>query len=299
VLTFITALLFIHSKAMRLSITAIRISEIKKIGVACLPFALIYLFSSMYNKLDVILIGKLLESGNQQSGIYAASMRLFEACSMISLAFGSLLLAMFSTLYKDRSAISGLFLLAWKSLLVITIGIVCISIFYSQEIMILLYHQTDPYWSRIFLLTMIAFIPASLNYISGAFLAAVHEEKRLYIFYLIATLISGTMNLIMILQWQVTGAALTAILTHTVLFVMQLWYIQKKALVEWQASFAQRCIAFSSLALSLSWLISQFEMYWIIKIAITGFIIFLIAVIMNMISVKQFISMYRLRNQNE
>lgn len=98
----------------------------------------------------MLLIGKWLENGDEQAGIYAASMRIFEASSMVSLAFGSLLLAMFSVLYKDEEKLTELLKMALNLLFAFTIALVMSSCFYAKEIMNLLYNQNNNYWEFIF-----------------------------------------------------------------------------------------------------------------------------------------------------
>ncbi len=289
-LTLLAALLFIKRKQLAFSFLSVDFNEIKIILRACLPFAMIYLFSSLYNKMDVVFIGKLLDDGNKQAGIYAASMRLYEACSMISLAFGGLLLAMFSALHNDRNKLQELFKMAMNALVVITIIIVTICTFYAKEIINILYHQTDSYWTDIFRLTMIAFIPGSLNYIFGALFPALHKEKNLVQFYVIASLISFAINYWMILQWKVIGAAYTAIATQSVLLLIQFFYIQKQKLLVLNTVFLRRIMLFIFISFLLCYGIHYLSFNWIIGIILSGTGMLILAITMKMISIKDLLS---------
>ncbi len=284
--TLIAVICFIKMKQLQFSFWSIELTEVKKILRACFPFALIYLFSSLYNKIDVVLIGKLLDDGNQQAGIYAASMRLYEAFSMISLAFGSLLLAMFSALHNDHSKLQELFKMSMNALVVITIMIVMACVFYPSEIINLLYHQSDPYWAEIFRLTMLAFIPGSLNYIFGALFPALHKEKELVSFYLIASLISFIANYFLIIEWKVVGAAYTAIGTQCVLFSIQYLYIYNQNLVKLNSRFIQRIIFFILLSFLISYGTYYLPVNWILKLSLSCILIFGISLGLKMLKLK-------------
>lgn len=288
-ITLVATIYFIKKKQLAFSFLSLSFLEMKKILRACLPFALIFLFSSLYNKLDVVLIGKLLEDGNYQIGVYAASMRLFEACSMISLAFGSLLLAMFSSIYTDKIKLQDLFKMAMNALVVITILIVMMTSFYPNEIMGLLYRNEDPYWTNTFQLTMFAFIPASLNYIFGAFIAAIHKEKPLVWFYAIASLISFVVNIWLILHWKVVGAAFAAIATHTILFIIQYIFIRQQKLLELNPGFWFRIGFFILISVLISFSVQYFSLHWIFKIVASSLGILILAWMLRMFSIKDFV----------
>ncbi|MBK6544985.1 MAG: polysaccharide biosynthesis C-terminal domain-containing protein [Saprospiraceae bacterium] len=289
-LTLVTAVLFVAKKQLNISIKWLKFSEVKKILLACLPFAGIYLFSSLYNKIDVFLIGRIMEKGEHESGIYAASMRLFEASSMISLAFGSLLLAMFSVLYNDQNKLSDLFKMSMNLLVSLTLSIVLVSCFYSSEIMNLLYHQSDLYWSTTFSLCMLAFIPASLNYIYGALFQAIHKENKLLFYYFIAFLISIGANLFMISHWGVLGAAFITIVTHSCLFLAQVWYIERNTNIRLESKFWLKIISFIILSTLLVYGIKLFELNWSVKAILSGFIVLFLAFVFRFINVREFIA---------
>jgi O-antigen/teichoic acid export membrane protein len=287
--TLIAVIVFIKLKQLHFSFWLIDIFEIKKIMRSCVPFAMIFLFSSLYNKIDIILIGKLLEDGNHQAGIYASSMRLYEACSMISLAFGSLLLAMFSALYNEPGKLSELFKMAMNGLMVITLVIVLSCVFYPKEIISLLYHQSDPYWSEIFGLTMFAFLPGSLNYIFGALFPALHKEKQLVWIYIFASLISFTVNYFLILQLKVVGAAYAAIATQSILFIVQFIYVYQFRLIELDFKYWKQLILFALMSVLIVYGIQQLDFSWVLKIVVTFIGIILLAILQKMISPQDFI----------
>ena len=233
------------------------------------------------------MLEKLLDDGAEKAGIYAASLRLYEAMSMISLAFGGLLLAMFSRLYQDRKKLSGLYQLSFKWLIVGTLCIAVPAYMYSPQIMELLYHTTDPLWARCFSWVMIAFIPASLNYIHGAFFQAMHREWPLIYFYGFAALLSIFVNLYVIPKWDVVGAARVACLIHSALFALQAFYVWQRKLVDTDRNFISFALIFFGLSWILAFTIRQIDIYWIWKAAFTIFGIAAIAFAFRMISIAE------------
>ncbi|MDQ3143157.1 MAG: oligosaccharide flippase family protein [Bacteroidota bacterium] len=202
-------------------------AEIRPILLFCFPFTLIYLFNILYQKIDNILIEKLLTNGHYENGVYAASMRLFEAGSMVSLSFGSLLLGMFAYLTIKKSELKALFELSVTILLIISLMLSASVSFYSDEVNQLLYYKNDPYWNNILMFTMIAFLPASINYIFGAYFQGINKEVFLLKLYGFAAIINIGINLILIPMFQILGAALANLITQFFLLSTQLILVHR------------------------------------------------------------------------
>ncbi len=262
-------------------------TSMKKLFFWSAPFALIYFFGALYNKVDVVLLEKLLHNGAEKAGIYAGSLRLYEAMSMISLSFGGLLLAMFSRLYQDRKKLSGLYQLSFKWLIVGTLCVAIPACLYSPHIMDLLYHTSDPQWTRCFSWVMIAFIPASLNYIHGAFFQAMHREWPLICLYGLASMLSIGINLYVIPRWEVVGAAIVACIVHGVLFAFQAFFVWHKKLVDTDRNFISFTLVFFSLSWLLGLCIRLLEFQWFWKAGFTSVTIAGLAFAFRMINIAE------------
>lgn len=280
---------FLLYKGVRIKWPTFDKAQLMPVVKACIPFSLIYLFSTMYNKLDVLLIGKFLENGDEQVGIYAASMRIFEASSMVSLAFGSLLLAMFSVLYKDTDKLTELLKMALNLLFVFTIALVTTSCFYAKELMNLLYSQNNNYWEFIFCLVMLSFLPASLNYIFGALFQAIHKEKQLFLFYMLAGLISFVLNVYLIKSLQLIGVAYVTVLTHSFLFGIQIIYLQHKQIIQLNSTFWLKMLFLMIAAYCVSSLFKSNIEDWRIGMILSIGGILLLSVLLKMVDLNDFI----------
>lgn len=285
----VLALSFLLFKGIRINWPTFRFKQLKPIIKACIPFSLIFLFSTVYNKLDVLLIGKWLENGDEQAGIYAASMRIFEASSMVSLAFGSLLLAMFSVLYKDVEKLTELLKMALNLLFAFTIALVMSSCFYAKEIMNLLYNQNNNYWEFIFCLVMLSFLPASLNYIFGALFQAIHKERQLFLFYMLAGIISFILNVYLIKSLQLIGVAYVTVITHSFLFGIQIIYLQQKQIIHLKSIFWLKMIFLMLIAYCVSSLLKSNIDDWRIGMSLSLVGILFLAILLKMIDLRDFI----------
>lgn len=285
----VLALCFLLFKGIRINWPTFHFMQLKPIIKACIPFSLIFLFSTVYNKLDVLLIGKWLENGDEQAGIYAASMRIFEASSMVSLAFGSLLLAMFSVLYKDEEKLTELLKMALNLLFAFTIALVMSSCFYAKEIMNLLYNQNNNYWEFIFCLVMLSFLPASLNYIFGALFQAIHKERQLFLFYMLAGIISFILNVYLIKSLQLIGVAYVTVITHSFLFGIQIIYLQQKQIIHLKSIFWLKMIFLMLMAYCVSSLLKSNIDDWRIGMSLSLVGILFLAILLKMIDLRDFI----------
>lgn len=285
----VLALCFLLFKGIRINRPTFHFMQLKPIIKACIPFSLIFLFSTVYNKLDVLLIGKWLENGDEQAGIYAASMRIFEASSMVSLAFGSLLLAMFSVLYKDVEKLTELLKMALNLLFAFTIALVMSSCFYAKEIMNLLYNQNNNYWEFIFCLVMLSFLPASLNYIFGALFQAIHKERQLFLFYMLAGIISFILNVYLIKSLQLIGVAYVTVITHSFLFGIQIIYLQQKQIIHLKSIFWLKMIFLMLIAYCVSSLLKSNIDDWRIGMSLSLVGILFLAILLKMIDLRDFI----------
>ncbi|MBK8954029.1 MAG: oligosaccharide flippase family protein [Saprospiraceae bacterium] len=286
-ITWILSLFFLKKKGLNLQWNWAGVSRYKRLLVSTLPFVGIYLFSTLYNKMDTVLLHRLHPEGAHQAGVYAASMRLFEAASMISLAVGGLLLAMFSRLYKQQEKLSSLFQLSIKWLFVGTMLVSCIGYFYAEIWIKILYHTDELIWIQAFQLVMIAFLPASLNFIMGAFYQAIHREVNLMVYYALASLISIIGNIYFIPEFGVLASALIAMTVHGMLFIIQAIMVWRDKLVIISKDFVIFSILFFLLSVFFSTGIYFLEVDWKFKVILTAASITGVAFLFRMISLVE------------
>jgi len=186
------------------------------------PFALLILLMALFNRVDSVMLERLLEDGLEQAGIYAQSFRIFEAATQFSLLFAMLLLPMFSRMLQLKQDVNELVRTALPLLMVTGLSVVLITYFYKFEIIDLLYRSHAPYSSSIFGILMIGFLFVSMSYLYGTLLTANHNLRHLNIVAAITVIINIGMNLILIPRHQALGAAISSLSSQAFFAIVQM-----------------------------------------------------------------------------
>ncbi len=185
-----------------------------------LPFALLILLMMIYNRVDTVLIERLLpdDLGRQQAGVYAQAYRLLDATNMIAFLFAVLLLPIFAKMLKMKESVEKMVRLSFSLLFTISVIVAFSSYFYSTDIMSWLYPKNDmesvgDYTLRIhqsakaFSLLMFAFIAISTSYVFGTLLTANGSLKQLNMIAGAGVIVSLGVNFLLIPNMQSVGSA--------------------------------------------------------------------------------------------
>ncbi|HEY4798978.1 MAG TPA: polysaccharide biosynthesis C-terminal domain-containing protein, partial [Bacteroidia bacterium] len=175
------------------------------------PFATLGLLMACGNRLDTVMVERMLPNGAEQSGIYAQGFRLLDAANMIAVLFAGILMPIFARMLKFRESVEPLVKTAF--ILLITPGIV-VAVgcwFYSEELMRLLYKEHIEQASLIFPILMSCFVAYSTSYIFGTLLTANGNLRELNLIAGSVILVNVTMNLFLIPRFQATGSAISSL----------------------------------------------------------------------------------------
>ncbi|HEY9113279.1 MAG TPA: oligosaccharide flippase family protein, partial [Bacteroidales bacterium] len=199
------------------------------------PFALLALLMSFYNRIDPVLLEKILPGsmGGYQSGIYSASFRLLDAGQNFALLFAVLLLPLFSKMIKDKTAVEHLLKLSFSLIITGSLIIAITSSFYGKEIMQLMYTPFQgeselTYLARmadsteIFKLLMFSLVAISATYIFGTLLTANNSLKYLNLIALAGLIINLAMNLVLIPRFLALGSAYASITSQGFTALLQI-----------------------------------------------------------------------------
>jgi len=179
------------------------------------PFAVLVLLMTFYNRLDSVMIERLLPEGEgaTQAGIYAKGFRLLDAANMIAYLFSIQLLPIFSRMLKFKESVENLVKLSFT--LLITPAIIAASVcwFYQNELIGLINHGvTDS--ATIFSMLMTCFIAISTTYIFGTLLTANGNLKQLNTMALIGICLNFLLNIVLIPHFKAMGAAYSSLATQ-------------------------------------------------------------------------------------
>ena len=187
-----------------------------------LPFAILVLLMTFYNRIDTVMLERMLDQGATESGIYAAAYRLLDSANMISFLVSGLLLPMFSRMIKFREPIVQLVKLAFLLLIIPALLIAFACHIYSFEIMSLLYFEHVNESSRVFSILMGCFVATSISYVFGTLLTANGNLWHLNLMASCGMLFNILANLWLIPSFQATGAAFSSLSTQFLTAILQL-----------------------------------------------------------------------------
>lgn len=182
------------------------------------PYALLILLMSFYNRIDGVMLERLLPEplGQQQAGIYAQAFRLLDAVSMFGVLVAGLLLPIFAKMIKNREPVAQMVQLSFTFLFVTAVVVAVSSIYYNSQIMDVLYHSNTEHSSEILGILMTGFIGIATTYIFGTLLTANGSMKQLNIMALIGMIINVSLNLYLIPRYQAFGSAYASLFTQIV-----------------------------------------------------------------------------------
>ncbi|MBN3035490.1 MAG: oligosaccharide flippase family protein [Bacteroidales bacterium] len=263
------------------------------------PFALLVLLMAFYNRIDPVMIERLLPGhiGEAQSGIYAQAFRLLDAANMIAYLFAVLLLPIFSRMIYRKESLSGIIRLSF-SLLITLSGIVAIgSFFYSRELMEFLYpmHPNETvqmFASRmgqssiVFGLLMFCFISVSTTYVFGTLLTANGSLKILNMTAALGMLLGVTLNIILVPRLMATGSAWASLISQTVTALVQVLFAVRILQLRTDRSFLLRLIGFLTGTLLMAWLSGFLAWPWHLNLSLMAAASFLLAFLLRMVDLK-------------
>jgi len=225
-----------------------------------MPFALLVLLMSLYNRLEPVLLERLLPNtiGLHQSGIYARAFRLLDAGNNISLLFAVLLLPIFSTMIKRNESVINLVKLSFTMIITMSLTVAIVSIAFSNPILSLLYPQQlgenlVNFTERIaesaavFRVLIGSFVAVSTTYIFGTLLTANGNMKQLNISAVIGVALNVGLNLILIPHFEAFGASIASLSVQTITAVIQFMLAVKILKLQFGSPFWIRLTLFTVL----------------------------------------------------
>ena len=239
----------------------------KKTILQALPFALIVILMTLYNRVDGIMLERMLDDKGYQAGVYAASFRLFDAANILGFLIAGLLLPMYSHLLSKQESIKPLMNFGLRFVSSIAIIVACCLVFYRKVLLDFIYtHSTESFYP-VLLYLAISFIFISWAYIFGTALVANNSLKKLNILFFFGLVINLFLNFLMIPKYGAQGAAATTLITQVFVFIGQALIANKILKIRWKAKelFPILLFAIASFLVfyglssfsSLSWLISM------------------------------------------
>lgn len=186
------------------------------------PYALLIFLMMMYNRIDAVMLERMLEDGNKQAGIYAQGFRILDAVNMFALLFAGLLLPIFARQIKKRESVLEIKSLALRILGALSIITAIICFGFKQELMSWRYDNASFLSGESFGYLILSFIPVSLTYVYGTLLTANGSLKQLNYMAVFGLLLNVGLNLILIDKFAAQGAAMATLITQVFTCIIQI-----------------------------------------------------------------------------
>ena len=255
-----------------------------------LPYALLVLLMSFYNRLEPVLIERLLpeDIAASQAGVYAKAWRLFDAGNNISYLFSVILLPLFAAIIKENEDLQGLVKQSFGIMLSMTCIIAVLCIFYSRNFMDIMYpEQNNEEASTILRILMGSFVSISITYIFGTLLTANGNLKQLNIVAACGVVINIALNCTFIPHFQAVGAAFTSLCVQFTTCVIQFFIAKKIFNLRLGTRFWLRLVAFLVLITVTAYISTRLSTNLWVSFAIAAIICILIAFLTKMLEYKE------------
>ena len=224
-----------------------------------LPFAILFLLMSFYNRIDSVMLERLLPEGvgASEAGIYASAFRLLDALVMIAYLFSVILLPLFSKMLKNNENITPIVKSSFSLLFLFSVTSVVLLECFRLPVMDLLYKEHVEESSAVFRFLIAGIIPISFTYIFGTMLTANGNLKLLNITALAGIVVNMAVNLILIPRMQAEGAAIASLSTQSVVAVLQVVIAFRQLKVPVNSLPLWQSLLFTVVLVTAVWFFSQ------------------------------------------
>ncbi len=298
VITLVIAVIIVLHHTGKLTIR-INIAFVIMIIKKSLPYALLVLLMSFYNRLEPVLIERILpeDIAATQAGIYARAWRLFDAGNNISYLFSVILLPLFAAIIKEKEDLQGLVKQSFSIMLSMTCIIAVLCIFYSRNFMEIMYPQqadetTASFMTRIeesstiLKILMGSFVSISVTYIFGTLLTANGNLKHLNIVAALGVVINLALNFLFIPHFQAIGAAFTSLCVQFITCIIQFFIAKKIFNLMLGSGFWFRLLLFLALICVVTYLTTTLNLTWMVSFGIATIACVIIAFLTKMLDYK-------------
>ena len=253
-----------------------------------LPFALFTFLVLAYNKIDTIMLEKMLVNGQLETGIYAAAYRLLDASNMLPILFASLFYPVISQYLALKKDITKLVNVSFEVLFSLSIIFAFACWFYKNELMFFIYGaKSSVYLAQIFGILMFSSPLIVLYYIFSTVLTAQHKLKVLNLISVSGLLLNVIINLILIPKYQAIGAAVATLIAMFWVGLVYVLYDHRyfKAAINLKA--LVKITVLIGLLLSSGYILKFVSLNWLLSIVIFMILAISYTLLLGLISINK------------
>ncbi|TNE79496.1 MAG: hypothetical protein EP332_10520 [Bacteroidetes bacterium] len=201
-----------------------KFSLLKDILHKSYTFALLFFLMGLYTRVDSVMLGRLLENGEFETGLYASAFRILDAAIIFTVLLSNLLLPMFSRFLAKGEDPAPLVRESYRVVLVVATILPLATWFFSDELYALMYKHNQEAGGPLFGFLMLNFIPMAFGYIFGTLLTAKGEMKLLNLISVGGLALNLALNFWLIPKHGAMGATAATILTQSLVTISTIYF---------------------------------------------------------------------------
>ncbi len=258
------------------------------------PYALLIFQMSIYNRADVMIMERMCVDGKNQASIWAAAFRLLDQANMFGLMFATILLPLFGRMLSQKQDVQHIVKLCVNMLLPASFVVAIAGIFFSGDIMHLLYHKSQLYgtmpgnYSMVFAVLIASFPAWCMMYVYSTLLTANGSLKILNVIAFAGVVINLSLNFYLIPRYEALGGAITSFITQTALAITFLVFASRVVKLPFNARWAFSHIGYLALVLCLAYAVTSVlhSASWLLQLGAFGGICVALMFVFRFVSVS-------------
>jgi O-antigen/teichoic acid export membrane protein len=257
------------------------------------PYALIILLTTIFTRVDFVMLKELLpETGKAEAGYYAAAYRFLDMSAMFGLLMASQLMPMFARLIKEKNEleIRNLVQTSFKLIMFVSIALSMGIAGFSEDIIATIFNESeyDPiYVGKILSLLILSFIPIASSYVFTTLLASNASLKALNIIGVIAVILNVIANYLLIPKYGALGAVYATLITQGIAALGHILIANRILDLRLSLSIFIKVILFGVLMyLLVRYGLVQLSVNWMMQFILTGILAVPIAWIMGLLDIN-------------
>lgn len=217
-----------------------------------LPYALVVLLMTSYNRLDTVMLERLLPDGELQAGIYQMAFRLLDALNNFAFLFGALLLPMLANLLSRGEDPSPLVSLGARLLLAGSVASAAALSKFAPELIGALYDRPEPAAVEALHLLAWVFVPVCLMYVYSTLLTAGGRLREMNLVLGLTALTNLGLLVLLVPSQGIHGAALASLVTQGGVSLAMMVLCHARMGLQWSWTEHGRMAAFLAAGLAVS-----------------------------------------------
>jgi O-antigen/teichoic acid export membrane protein len=261
------------------------------------PYVLILVFMTSYNRLDGVMLGRMIDDNSYQAGVYATAYRFYDAANMIGYLFAALLLPMFAAHMNDHKTLLSLKEIGLRFVVLSASMIVLSIVFYGENMLAILFDEFTSDFVVVLRLLILSYFMVAVAYIFGTMLVACGKVRYLNYLFGIGLFLNIVLNLFLIPSYMAIGAAVATLITQSFVLAGQVLLVNKEINISTSIKEVAKILAFLSISTLVFYVINiSFPLHWTIVLSISILICLLLSFILKIVDKQEIFQLLRREN---